>query len=196
MDAPKGRYSIVEKGGRLIVIDNATGVPASPVSRTIAPEMVRPRTSSAPTAPVALSAPKASRAPAVPRRRAESSTPSPRRREPASTDQGRVPGLFARTMIRLVSSGRDAEGRALIRWKWENKGKTARWDAALDGDQERRLARSLIAIASGAGFFLLMFRGVGDIPGMFAIPAWLGLTGYGILGIARLQKETGGAANV
>ncbi|HEX8572858.1 MAG TPA: hypothetical protein VF759_08910 [Allosphingosinicella sp.] len=27
MDAPKGRYSVIEKGGRLIVIDNGTGAP-------------------------------------------------------------------------------------------------------------------------------------------------------------------------
>jgi hypothetical protein len=33
MDAPKGRYSVVEKDGRLIVIDNGTGTPIrSPVA--------------------------------------------------------------------------------------------------------------------------------------------------------------------
>jgi hypothetical protein len=30
MDAPKGRYKVVEKDGRLVVIDNATGAPATP----------------------------------------------------------------------------------------------------------------------------------------------------------------------
>lgn len=30
MDAPKSRYRVVEKDGRLVVIDNATGAPASP----------------------------------------------------------------------------------------------------------------------------------------------------------------------
>jgi hypothetical protein len=30
MDAPKGRYRVVEKDGRLIVIDNQSGAPASP----------------------------------------------------------------------------------------------------------------------------------------------------------------------
>lgn len=30
MDAPKSRYRIVEKDGRLVVIDNATGAPVSP----------------------------------------------------------------------------------------------------------------------------------------------------------------------
>jgi hypothetical protein len=29
MEAPKGRYSVVEKDGRLVVIDNATGTPAT-----------------------------------------------------------------------------------------------------------------------------------------------------------------------
>ncbi|HEX8309237.1 MAG TPA: hypothetical protein VF645_12550 [Allosphingosinicella sp.] len=32
MDAPKGRYRVEEKDGRLTVIDTATGAPASPVS--------------------------------------------------------------------------------------------------------------------------------------------------------------------
>ena len=30
MDAPKGRYRVVEKDGRLVVIDNATNVPLTP----------------------------------------------------------------------------------------------------------------------------------------------------------------------
>ncbi len=30
MDAPKGRYRVVEKDGRLVVIDNATNVPVTP----------------------------------------------------------------------------------------------------------------------------------------------------------------------
>jgi hypothetical protein len=30
MDAPKSRYKVVEKDGRLVVIDNATGAPATP----------------------------------------------------------------------------------------------------------------------------------------------------------------------
>lgn len=40
MDAPKGRYSVVEKDGRLVVIDNGTGAPLPssirpPPSRTV-----------------------------------------------------------------------------------------------------------------------------------------------------------------
>lgn len=34
MDAPKGRYSVVEKDGRLVVIDNGTG---APIPSTVAP---------------------------------------------------------------------------------------------------------------------------------------------------------------
>ena len=34
MDAPKGRYRVEEKDGRLTVIDTATGAPASPVNPT------------------------------------------------------------------------------------------------------------------------------------------------------------------
>jgi hypothetical protein len=39
VDAPKGRYSIVEKDGRLVVIDNGTG---APIPSTIAPPPPRP----------------------------------------------------------------------------------------------------------------------------------------------------------
>jgi hypothetical protein len=37
MDAPKGRYRVEEKGGRLVVIDTFTGAPASPVTPPTAP---------------------------------------------------------------------------------------------------------------------------------------------------------------
>ena len=46
MDAPKGRYSVLEKDGRLIVVDNGTG---APVSSSSAP----PRGPSAPPPAVA-----------------------------------------------------------------------------------------------------------------------------------------------
>jgi len=114
MDAPKGRYSIVEKGGRLIVIDNATGGPASPVSRPIEPEAVRPRTTTAPATSSAST-------PTQPRQDA-ATAPSARRRDPPFAGPGVLPGTFARLLVRLVTSGRDAQGRALIRWKWETNG--------------------------------------------------------------------------
>jgi hypothetical protein len=47
MEAPKGRYSVVEKDGRLVVIDNATGAPAS---KGISPP--RPGRPGTPPAPI------------------------------------------------------------------------------------------------------------------------------------------------
>lgn len=42
MDAPKGRYSVIEKDGRLVVIDNGTGAPiASPVAPPARPGLGR-----------------------------------------------------------------------------------------------------------------------------------------------------------
>jgi hypothetical protein len=50
MDAPKGRYSVVEKDGRLVVIDNGTG---APIPSTFAPPPGRPRQPGpSPSAPV------------------------------------------------------------------------------------------------------------------------------------------------
>jgi hypothetical protein len=56
MDAPKGRYRVVEKDGRLVVIDNETG---SPLPSSIAPPpTVRPgRSAAAPAGPVAPAGP-------------------------------------------------------------------------------------------------------------------------------------------
>lgn len=43
MDAPKGRYRVEEKDGRLTVIDTASGAPASPVSPPTGQGAPRPR---------------------------------------------------------------------------------------------------------------------------------------------------------
>ncbi|HEU0099439.1 MAG TPA: hypothetical protein VFQ67_11775 [Allosphingosinicella sp.] len=43
MDAPKGRYRVEEKNGRLVVIDTATGAPASPVNSSPAARGAAPR---------------------------------------------------------------------------------------------------------------------------------------------------------
>lgn len=43
MDAPKGRYRVEEKDGRLVVIDTVTGAPASSVTPSAAPRAVPPR---------------------------------------------------------------------------------------------------------------------------------------------------------
>ena len=49
MDAPQGRYRVIEKDGRLIVIDNGTGRPAS--TSAIPPPSGRPGLSASPVAP-------------------------------------------------------------------------------------------------------------------------------------------------
>jgi hypothetical protein len=48
MDAPKGRYSVIEKSGRLVVVDNGTG---APLPSTVPPPS-RPRGSSSPASVV------------------------------------------------------------------------------------------------------------------------------------------------
>jgi hypothetical protein len=54
VDAPKGRYSIVEKGGRLVVIDNGTG---APIPSSLAP-LPRPgRDGVSPVGPVSGAGP-------------------------------------------------------------------------------------------------------------------------------------------
>lgn len=50
MDAPPSRYRVIEKDGRLIVIDNSTGRPASTTS-PIPPPSARPGGSPSPVAP-------------------------------------------------------------------------------------------------------------------------------------------------
>ncbi|HEX8622259.1 MAG TPA: hypothetical protein VF718_09820 [Allosphingosinicella sp.] len=55
MDAPKGRYSVVEKDGRLVVIDNGTG---APIPSTFAPPAGRPgRSGTTPPVPVSGAGP-------------------------------------------------------------------------------------------------------------------------------------------
>lgn len=50
MDAPKGRYSVIEKDGRLVVIDNGTG---APIPSSFRPPAGRPgRSGPSPAAPV------------------------------------------------------------------------------------------------------------------------------------------------
>ncbi|HEX8261451.1 MAG TPA: hypothetical protein VF547_01100, partial [Allosphingosinicella sp.] len=55
MDAPKGRYSVVEKNGRLVVIDNGTG---APLPSTVAPPPgPRGRAGPAPATPISDAGP-------------------------------------------------------------------------------------------------------------------------------------------
>ena len=56
MDAPQGRYRVVEKDGRLVVIDNATGAPIP--SSLAPPPSARPgRRGGSPASPVASAGP-------------------------------------------------------------------------------------------------------------------------------------------
>eukprot|EP01136_Pigoraptor_vietnamica_P032015 Opistho-1_new@93341 len=52
-DAPPGRYKVVERGRRLIVIDTRTGQPATRAPAPVAPSAPRP-----PTAPVETTQPR------------------------------------------------------------------------------------------------------------------------------------------
>jgi hypothetical protein len=56
MDAPQGRYRVVEKDGRLVVIDNETGTPI-PSSVASPPTVGRGRPSASPAGPVAPAGP-------------------------------------------------------------------------------------------------------------------------------------------
>lgn len=151
MDAPRGRYRVEEKDGRLTVIDTATGAPAAPVA-----------------------------------------APAPARR-PATVS--RPPGLldrYGRLLLGLVADRRDGEGRAIVSWKWEQNGRTRRWDAALDPAQQKRLGRGLAAVSAfPVAVFLAIFAGPGLIWPLlpFALPAAF----WGIWSIMRLKRETGGA---
>ncbi|HEX8238244.1 MAG TPA: hypothetical protein VF574_00710 [Allosphingosinicella sp.] len=55
MDAPRGRYSVIEKDGRLVVIDNGTGAPIP--SSLAPPPAARGGTASTGTSPVAGAGP-------------------------------------------------------------------------------------------------------------------------------------------
>jgi len=54
MEAPKGRYRVVEKDGRLVVIDNETG---APLPSSVAPPPRQGRSGPSPVSPVAPAGP-------------------------------------------------------------------------------------------------------------------------------------------
>jgi hypothetical protein len=116
MDAPKSRYRIEEKDGRLVVTD--TG-PLDPVS--------------APRRDAAL--PHAG--PSIPPH-------APKPHSLGGPSQG--PRGLTALLLRAIVSRWDDQGRAVIAWEWEQNGAMRRWDAVLDARQQRRLARAMAAI--------------------------------------------------
>jgi hypothetical protein len=154
MDAPRGRYRVEEKDGRLVVIDNVTGAPASPVA------------------------------------------PSPRRQAPPPPPGAPAPpaGLadrYGRLLLSLVVNRWDKEGRALVRWEWEQNGRKQRWDAALGPAEQRRLGRALAAISAfPLAVFLAILAGPGPLWLLFPF-AFLA-TLWGIRSLMRLKRATAG----
>lgn len=167
MDAPKGRYKVVEKDGRLIVIDNATGRPAS---GTIVP----PRPGSSPVSGPARS-------------------PGPGSAgSPISTASGTLKTWldgFSTFLLHFAVSEWDDQGNAIIHWSWKHNNEERRWDAGLDADEQRRLGRGLAAIAVFPLFILLFLFGSGIwmLAGMALIAAPVV---WGAISIAKLRDET------
>ena len=167
MEAPKGRYKVIEKDGRLIVIDNQTGQPASGT-------MPPPRPGASPVSGPGGSPGLGSGG------------------SPISTASGTLATWvdgFSAMLLRLAVSEWDEQGRAIIHWSWTVNDKEQRWDAGLDADEQRRLGRGLAAIASLPLFLLLfIFGGTGWLLLPLALTAVPVL--WGGISIARLREET------
>jgi hypothetical protein len=153
MDAPKGRYRVEERDRRLVVIDTATGAPASPVS----------------PAPMPRSGP--------------AGAPGSAARPAGLIDR------YGRLLLRLVVKSWDSEGRAIVRWEWEQNGRKQSWEAALGPSEQRRLGRALAAITAFPIVVLLSIFG-GSGPWLL-LPLALPATMWGVWAINRLQRETG-----
>ena len=166
MDAPPSRYRIVEKDGRLIVIDNATGEVASGTTP--------PRPGGSPIA-----------GPAKASSRGSGGSPIS---SPGGTFTTWRDGIGA-FLLRMAVSEWDENGLAIVRWSWRRNGVEERWDAALDEDEQRRLARALTALATLPLFLILLIFGGGGwlfVPLAFTVVpvAWGGIA------IAKLRAET------
>ena len=167
MDAPQGRYKVIEKDGRLIVIDNATGQAAS--GTTPSPRPGGSLTTGPARPPVTGSG-----------------------ASPISTASGTfttwLDGIGA-ALVRMAVSEFDDQGLAIIHWSWTVNDKEQRWDAGLDADEQRRLGRALVAMASLPFFLILFIFGSGSwmiVPlALTALPvAWGGIA------IAKLRDQT------
>lgn len=166
MDAPPSRYRIVEKDGRLIVIDNSTGKVASGTTQ--------PRPGGSPIA-------------GRPKTSAPGSGGSPIS-SPAGTLTAWRDGIGA-LLLRLTVSEWDENGLAIIHWSWKRNGVEQRWDAGLDEDEQRRLARALTALATLPLFLILLIFGGGGwlfVPLAFTVVP----VAWGAIAIAKLRAET------
>ena len=177
MEAPKGRYSVVEKDGRLIVIDNSTGAPATP-------SMPPPR--SGPSDRFVL--PGRSGPPVPP---ASPGRPGPPGLSPAPIVAGKgALDSVADFLLAIAVKEWDEDGKAVIAWEWKQNGKTKRWDAKLDTAQQRRLGRALVGLAGAPLGFLSIILLSG--PAMWIALA-LAATPFlwAMLAIGALQSQTG-----
>ena len=190
MELPKGRYSVVEKGGRLIVIDNSTGMPA--VTNTPSPRPGRPAASPAPVRPAASQAPGLSRPGPSPMRPAASriSARPPVSPSPIVAGKGMLDSVCD-FLVAIASKEFDGDGNAIVGWEWKSNNRTRRWDARLDLAQQRRFGRALLAMCLSPLplLIVLLLDGSALFGGMLlSVP----LFAWGYQSIARLQKETGG----
>jgi hypothetical protein len=167
MEAPKGRYSVVEKDGRLVVIDNSTGGPAMPAMPS--PRPGRPAGSSM-------------------------QAPSPGRLAVSAPPIVAAKGMLdsaADFLLTLAVKEWDADGYAVVGWEWKENGKKKRWDARLDPAAQRRLGRALLRLASAPLFILWLVVLSGPIMwialALTAVPV-----ATAVHRIAKLQRETGG----
>jgi hypothetical protein len=181
MEAPKGRYSVIEKDGRLIVIDNLTGSPA--VSNMLSPRPGRPNASSAPVRPSSSAAPVSASAPRAPGR-------PPLSPSPIVAGKGMF-DVAADALVTMASKGFDGDGRAIVAWEWKSNNKTRRWDARLDSAQQRRFGRALLAMFA-TPLPILAFVLLDGAAMWIALALSLPLMLWGFQSVARLQKETGG----
>ena len=162
MDAPKGRYRVVEKDGRLVVIDNATNVPVTP---SIAP---RAASGASPGSRPTAAGPIVS--------------------GPITPGKGALDGA-ADALLKLAVNRWDGEGRAVIRWRWTENNEPKSWDALLDPSQQRRLGRALLSLVAAPFLFLaLILAGLPWLAFVIDLP----LIFWGIRSIGRLRTETAG----
>lgn len=179
MDAPKGRYRVEEKDGRLTVIDTATGAPASSVSPS-------PRLGAPLPPPGAPLAPP----PATLSSRPSGAPPPPLGLKMVSTPPGLI-DRYGRVLLNLVVKRWDEQGRAVVAWEWEENGRKKRWDAALGAAEQKRLGRALAAITAFPAFVLFTILS-GFALTWLLLPIALPATAWGIWSVTRLKRQTGG----